>query len=186
MGCIGSKAPTLESLYDVDPKVIGSGQYATVVKAKNRKTGLPTAIKKIVKKHSKRENLDAEIAILRKFGDHKNIVCLYDVFETDAEIQLAMEFMSGGELFDSLCNNGPYDEDLASKHVRAIASALLYLHSEGVAHRDLKPENLLLSSMGENALLKVLPLPPQSPPSPTHAHHTTHHCNYLYEHPPPG
>ena len=37
-----------------------------------------------------------------------------------------MELMRGGELFDALVANGPYEESDASKHIRDIGSALLF------------------------------------------------------------
>jgi calcium-dependent protein kinase len=35
-------------------------------------------------------------------------------------------------------------------------SAISYMHSKGIAHRDLKPENLLLSSLSEDAEIKII------------------------------
>jgi len=45
------------------------------------------------------------------------------------------------------------------KHVRTIAGAVHYMHSEArVAHRDLKPENILLSDRTEHAQIKIVDL----------------------------
>ena len=112
-------------------------------------------MKKIEKKRSKQESLVTEIEILRRFGHHRHIVELFDVFETDDEIQLVMELMRGGELFDALVENGPYSEGDASKHLRDVGSALHFLHSENIVHRDLKPENLLLTSKGKDGKVKL-------------------------------
>ena len=78
------------------------------------------------------------------------------MFETEAELQLVIELMQGGELFDSLVENGAYEEKDATKHMKAIGSALHFLHTNNVVHRDLKPENLLLSSKDPHSqLLKI-------------------------------
>lgn len=42
--------------------------------------------------------------------------------------------------------------------VKALAEALAYLHSSGVAHRDLKPENILLAGPEEDAPLRLADL----------------------------
>jgi len=164
--CWGSsEKATLDSLYDVDPTVIGKGQYAEVMMAKHRKTGRDVAVKRIDKKHSKPQNLEVEISILKNFGHHRHIVRLYDVFEDEENLNIVIEFCDGGELFDALVENGPYTEQDSCKWMRHIGSALQYLHSKGVVHRDLKPENLLLTNrnprdgelkIGDFGLSKIL------------------------------
>ena len=70
MGCINSSPkgpPTLESVYNVEPKKLGSGQYAEVFKASHKKTKVQVAVKKIDRAHSNEDNLRTEIDILRKF-----------------------------------------------------------------------------------------------------------------------
>lgn len=159
MGCVNSAPkgpPTLETDYDVVPKKLGSGQYAEVYKATNKKTKMEVAVKKIDRAHSNEQNLRTEIDILRQFGVHRNIVELYDVYETPEELQLVIELMKGGELFDALVTNGPYEEKDATKHMKAIGGALHFLHTNNVVHRDLKPENLLLTSKNpQEAVLKI-------------------------------
>lgn len=46
-----------------------------------------------------------------------------------------MELLQGGELFDALIENGPYTEADAANHIRAVGSALHYLHTSHVVHR---------------------------------------------------
>ena len=62
---------------------------------------------------------------------------LQDVFRTEKELQLAMELLKGGELFDALIENGPYTEQDAANHIKAISAALHYLHTSHVVHRYL-------------------------------------------------
>ncbi len=61
-------------------------------------------------------------------GKHPNIVELVDVFETPREVQLVMELCTGGELFERLASKGPYSEADCARHIRAMASAVKYLH----------------------------------------------------------
>lgn len=85
-----------------------------------------------------------EIKTLRSLH-HPNIITLYDVYVTEDKIYIIMELMEGGELFDYVVQKGTLTEEEASRIVRKVTSALVYLHSKNVIHRDLKPENLLLT-----------------------------------------
>lgn len=77
------------------------------------------------------EALQREVEVLRRIGKHPNIVTLYDIFITDTELQLVLELLQGGELFDRMVEKGPYSEQEASYHIRQIGRALQYLHSHG-------------------------------------------------------
>lgn len=85
-----------------------------------------------------------EIKTLRSL-QHPNIIQLYDVYITEDKIYIIMELMNGGELFDYVVQKGTLTEEEASRIVRKVTSALVYMHSKNVIHRDLKPENLLLA-----------------------------------------
>lgn len=153
---ISEDIPSLEELcsrgrltqkYDVEDKVLGVGQFAVVKPCRDIRTGKPCAVKLIKRSSTSEERLATEIAILERLRGHPNIVGLYDVFITSSEVQLVMEFVSGGELFGQLVRAGPYSEAEAAHHMRRVVAAVDFLHRQGVVHRDLKPENLLLTSL---------------------------------------
>jgi serine/threonine-protein kinase 24/25/MST4 len=54
---------------------------------------------------------------------------------------------------DLLALSGPLPEDAAAYVLRALLSALAYLHGEGRIHRDVKAANVLLS--GDGRAVKV-------------------------------
>lgn len=87
--------------------------------------------------------LEREIVIM-KLIDHPNILRLYDVWETSAELYLILEYAEGGELFDYMCDRGPLPKPEACNIFQQIMTALHYCHTFNIAHRDLKPENILL------------------------------------------
>ena len=67
------------------------------------------------------------------------------------------ELLEGGELLDSLlaADGGAYTEATAAACVAQVASALAYLHAQGVLHRDVKLDNVLLASPGDLSTLKL-------------------------------
>lgn len=86
---------------------------------------------------------------------HQNILTLVDYFQTNNNLFLITDLALGGELFDRICRKGSYFESDAAGLVRAILSAIAYLHDHGIVHRDLKPENLLFRTPEENSDLLV-------------------------------
>lgn len=67
-----------------------------------------------------------------------------------------MEYLSGGELFDAICEQEFYKENDARRVMFSITNALKYMHSHGVMHRDLKPENLILVNNNIDTDLKLI------------------------------
>ena len=127
---------------------IGTGSFAVVKKATNKKTGEKVALKMIPKgllSEEEKIGLQNEIDILTHV-DHPNIVKLFDVFEDDYYYTLVMELMTGGELFETILEKEFYSEMEASETIRPIIDAINYCHSLNIIHRDIKPENLLYSS----------------------------------------
>eukprot|EP00754_Rhynchopus_humris_P025434 Rhum_TRINITY_DN14945_c6_g1::Rhum_TRINITY_DN14945_c6_g1_i1::g.130917::m.130917/K08794/CAMK1; calcium/calmodulin-dependent protein kinase I len=129
-------------------EVLGKGSFAKVKMGMHYKSSKKVAIKIIEKNNIevKIESLKTEVKILMNVK-HPNIVSLLDVFEDDDKLYLIMELMTGGELFDKICNDYPngYSEKQAADLTRQIIEAVKYLHGKGIIHRDLKPENLLFS-----------------------------------------
>jgi calcium/calmodulin-dependent protein kinase I len=129
-----------------------------VKRAVNKKTKAEVAVK-IIDKTSidvRIESLKTEVRVLMNI-EHPNIVNLIDVFEDENKVYLVMNLMTGGELFDRICQQHPngYSEKQASQLIRKIIVVVQYLHSKGIIHRDLKPENLLFSSPAPDAEIKM-------------------------------
>jgi tRNA A-37 threonylcarbamoyl transferase component Bud32 len=96
------------------------------------------------------QQFQTEIEALRQLK-HPGIIRLYDVYITGERIFIVMELMEGGELFDYVVQKGTLTEEEASRIVRMVTSAMVYMHSMNIIHRDLKPENLLLKSTPKGA-----------------------------------
>ncbi|KAH3668595.1 hypothetical protein OGAPHI_002349 [Ogataea philodendri] len=135
-------------------KTLGKGATGRVLLASNTHTGQKAAVKVVSKSLLGAEGQDASSAglsygiereiIIMKLLNHKNVLRLYDVWETDNALYLVLEYVEGGELFDLLVESGPLPENTAVEFFRQIILGASYCHSLGICHRDLKPENLLL------------------------------------------
>ncbi|XP_056169142.1 CBL-interacting serine/threonine-protein kinase 3-like isoform X3 [Syzygium oleosum] len=83
-----------------------------------------------------------------KLIKHPHVVRLLEVMGSKTKIFIVLEFVTGGELFDKIVNNGRMGEDETRRYFQQLINAVDYCHSRGVYHRDLKPENLLLDAYG--------------------------------------
>lgn len=72
------------------------------------------------------------------------MIIVFQVISTPTDIFMIMEYVSGGELFDYIVNNGKLQESEARRFFQQIISGVDYCHRHMIVHRDLKPENLLL------------------------------------------
>ncbi|KAL0588413.1 Calcium/calmodulin-dependent protein kinase type 1B [Plecturocebus cupreus] len=149
----------ISSVYEIRPR-LGScdcaGAFSAVVLAQERGSAHLVALKCVPKKAlpGKEALVENEIAVLRRIS-HPNIVALEDVHESPSHLYLAMELVTGGELFDRIMERGSYTEKDASHLVGQVLGAVSYLHSLGIVHRDLKPESLLYATPFEDSKILV-------------------------------
>jgi serine/threonine protein kinase len=83
-----------------------------------------------------------EISIMRK-AFHPNIVSLHFIYEDSSNIYFILDYMSGGDLFHRIIMKNRFSENVSSKLMKNLLSALEYLHRKDVIYRDLKPQNIL-------------------------------------------
>jgi serine/threonine protein kinase len=140
---------------------LGTGAMGVVWEAINERTGRRVALKLIL--HSTEEHRRRLLREARTCGglDHRNIVEIYDVGETEqGDPFLIMQLLTGETLGDLLKRKRRIEPPLAVRIGRDIASALVAAHEAKIIHRDLKPANIFLhreSNAGENEfVLKVL------------------------------
>src|SRR5262245_59913711 len=79
--------------------------------------------------------------------DHPNIVSVYDLGQTpDGTLYIAMEFIDGPSLKDTIRKNGALSPKESIDILRQVAGALSSAHRKQIVHRDLKSDNLMLVS----------------------------------------
>ncbi|XP_058585334.1 serine/threonine-protein kinase DCLK3 [Neofelis nebulosa] len=140
----GLLAADVHKFYEAG-RVLGDGNFAVVKECRHRETRQAYAMKIIDKSklRGKEDMVDSEILIIQSLS-HPNIVKLHEVYETDAEIYLIMEYVQGGDLFDAIIESVKFAERDAALMLMDLCRALVHLHDKSIVHRDLKPENLLV------------------------------------------
>lgn len=80
-----------------------------------------------------------------KFGNHPNIVNVFDMFQENNTAYLVMEFLDGLSLKDYiLLNEGSIDSDTAIDILLSVITALKALHKSKIIHRDISPDNIFI------------------------------------------
>jgi len=135
---------------------IGSGNYAVVKEALDRKTGQRVAIKIMDKRRCGRaicrNEVDVLLALSRKVK-HQRLTPVLDVFEDRDCLYIVLELLRGGELFERVAHKGRLPEPEVAHILRKLVYALEALHRHGILHRDIKLENIVMSDVegGEGA-----------------------------------
>jgi len=145
---------TVEEKYELG-KELGRGGFSIVREAVNRVNKERVAVKFIEKKFVDQEELkllQREIDIMARV-QHRNVLRLFEIFDTPQQLSLVMELVNGGELFYKIVDKGSYSELEARDIVRQLVEGVDYLHNQGIAHRDLKPENLLCSETDDGKVV---------------------------------
>ncbi|CAE7447804.1 Dclk3 [Symbiodinium pilosum] len=154
MGQVGGREK-LDEIYFVQKVKLGQGSFGTVWRAKHRKSGITVAIKQMdkasmPKRGVKRQDIEREVTMM-KACSHEYITKLYDTFEDQTSIYLALEYCDGGDFGDKVRELGPVikEEDTA-EWMRQMCEALNHLHVKGICHRDIKPDNFMV--LGDSTL----------------------------------
>ncbi|XP_042464135.1 serine/threonine-protein kinase SRK2E-like isoform X3 [Zingiber officinale] len=122
---------------------IGSGNFGIARLMRDKQTKELVAVKYIERGEKIDENVKREI-INHRLLRHPNIIRFKEVILTPTHLAIVMEYASGGELFERICNAGRFSEDEARFFFQQLISGVSYCHSMQVCHRDLKLENTLL------------------------------------------
>jgi serine/threonine-protein kinase len=134
---------------------LGEGGMGIVFRALRESDGLVVALKVL------RPELDHDEVFRRRFvhearaaGEvqHRHLVPIVDAGEADGRSYLAVAFVDGRTLEETLRRDGPLPIDAVVRLVRHVGSGLDALHQSGIVHRDVKPSNVLIDERGSAML----------------------------------
>ena len=134
---------------------LGQGGMGVVYKARDTKLGRLVALKVlpaelvIGPEHKQRFFREAKAASAL---NHRNIVTIYDLVNSDGIDFIVMEYVAGNTL-DEIVRRKTVKLGEALRYAIQIADALAAAHKAGIVHRDLKPANVIITPEG---LVKVL------------------------------
>jgi serine/threonine protein kinase len=80
---------------------------------------------------------------------HKNLMRLYEVYESHNSIYISVELLEGGQLYDKIKSKHKFTPKEIKVVMKGILEGLEVMHSRNIMHRDLKPENILLRKEGD-------------------------------------
>ena len=110
----------------------------------------------LLQQRSRRRPRVEEVDILIGLDICPDVVQLLDVYETNQEVHLVLEYCHGGDLFDCIkrrrqkqLEKGPtlqgiFSEAETASVAKTLLTVLGVLHQRHLVHRDIKPENILL------------------------------------------
>jgi len=129
---------------------LGNGGCMTVYRMKNTE-GKFFAVKTVEESEETRAHVEREAFTLERMK-HRHVIRYYRIHENDdeGEVGIVMEWAQGGSLADLIKARKKRSQKVGTSELLEIniqmATALDYVHGEGILHRDVKAENVLLAS----------------------------------------
>jgi predicted Ser/Thr protein kinase len=134
---------------------LGEGAMGTVYLAEHLRIGRRDAIKVL------RPDITRDAEAVARFARgarnvsairHPNVCTIYDFSDTEDGLQyLAMEYVAGETLKDTLDREGRLELGRALRIARQVALALQAAHDAGIVHRDLKPGNIMITPLQDGS-----------------------------------
>jgi len=130
---------------------LGEGAFSSVVLARHKVTKKLAALKVVYLLSPDMD--DEHLSVMRREAEFLNMLdspriveCL-DVVDDGRQQVIVLEYLRGGQLYDSLHRLGgsqePYTEQAAAAIFAQMAEGVAFMHDYAIVHRDIKGENFV-------------------------------------------
>lgn len=90
------------------------------------------------------EDLQEQLSTLKRL-DHKNVLGVHEVFDSDTSIKIVTDYYEGGRLSERIKKQA-FSQNEVKLILKQILEGVEYLHNQGIMHRNLKPDNIFFKS----------------------------------------
>jgi serine/threonine-protein kinase len=135
---------------------LGRGAMGVVYHAYDARLDRDVAIKRMA------AELDDDPQLRQRFSqearsaarlNHRNIITIYELHESDNNLYIVMELLEGVDLATLLRRKTPLPLEAKLNLMAQVCEGLEYAHAKGIIHRDIKPANLHVSVAGVVTIL---------------------------------
>ena len=164
--CIKKTKEEQEKELEGIPKNIGpyelieklkDGGYSKIYKAKSCYTGDFVSIKAI-EKLGFQESVEDVLLMIRqaevlKILKHRNLVNLYEIYESQKYFYMIMDYLPNGDLIEQIIKKKRFQEHEALAIFSQLVDALYYMHKNEICHRDIRTEKILFDKKNKPKLV---------------------------------
>ncbi|MCL2283215.1 MAG: serine/threonine protein kinase [Fibromonadales bacterium] len=143
--------------FNADYELLGllgkGGMGSNVYKARQIRLGRPVALKVLdsMGDEEAEKRFFSEAQAMRDFN-HENLVPVYDYGTQDGKMFIAMKFIGGESLADTIKKKKTLPVEKAMGIALEVAKGLRYAHKSNVIHRDIKPANIMMMDNEANEI----------------------------------
>jgi eukaryotic-like serine/threonine-protein kinase len=137
-------------------ELVGEGAMGVVYRAHDSVLDRNVAIKVMNESIARQDDLrkrflhEAQAAASLQ---HPNVVCIYDLGESDGHLFIAMEFIQGVDLEHLIELAQPLSLQAKLDIIIDVLTGLAFAHKRGIVHRDIKPANIRVAEDGRAKIM---------------------------------
>ncbi|MBO0778075.1 MAG: protein kinase [Ktedonobacteraceae bacterium] len=129
-------------------RLLGSGGFAKVYLGEHIYLSTRAAVKLLHVENANMERFLSEARLIARL-QHPHIISVLEFDIVESTPFLVMEYVPNGTLRQQIAEGSRLPLPHIASSARQIASALQYIHDQGLIHGDVKPENILLGPQKE-------------------------------------